>query len=156
MILTGHTTDDACLDVLKALLFTIRPPLIVEAGTYKGAFVVAATDSCPYAEVYTADTQKFWTDLPVSIKYHQLDFGDMLANLPAPQFAYIDSGPVDNEVTPMLRFNHYQLAKAAVSPGGYVVTHDTNERDWLGRDEIVTDAQLVLTCGAGLAIWRKS
>ncbi|NIW93484.1 MAG: hypothetical protein GWN20_11520, partial [Phycisphaerae bacterium] len=92
-------TDVESLLQLYNLLFYTSPYVIVEAGTYKGHFSVAAARLLPKCHVFTADIDRFCElpDLPNLTFYHG-DFADMMEEFNITHdFAFIDSGPATVE-----------------------------------------------------------
>lgn len=147
------TTEPETLDFLFALLEYLRPAVIVEAGTWRGDFAIEAARRLPDSHVYSADVIRAVTDpgLPNLTLFHG-DFGEMLEDGMPFDFAFIDSGPSNEDFG--VRLRHWHRAKFRVSPGGLVVCHDMIHRDWMGGEEIASES-LLLNGGKGLALWRK-
>lgn len=164
---SGDATGVDTLHLLSALLILSRPSLIVEAGTFKGHFAIAAASACPSAHIWTADVARHpeWLEVAAQfglasrIHFYEGDFAAMLSEhfqLRSVDFAYIDSGPArGHTVRDDIRWQHYLAAKPYMCRHGIVATHDTNAAaQWRHGEDIVADASLVLCGDLGLALWQ--
>ena len=152
--LDAVATDADSLYFLFGLISFLKPKVVVEAGTWKGHFSLTLVQIMPSITIYTADPIRFMKDSG-PLQYYQGDFVDMLElyKLDSIDFAYIDSGPPctsdwDNGV----RWRHYQAVIPRMAPGGLIVSHDMNNRDWEGADKIHELADIYLPAGRGLTI----
>lgn len=126
--------------------------MVAEAGTHRGAFAIEAALRFPGLAVHTADVvARPMPDLP-NLRFWHCDFEEMLTEVGAFDFAFIDSGPCEEE--PSVRIRHWRAAKEWAADGGVVACHDMIHRDWEGAEEIASES-LILGGGKGLALWQK-
>ena len=147
-------TDAASLYFLFALISFLNPKVVVEAGTWKGHFSLTLAQIMPSIAIYTADPIRFMKE-PGLLQYYQGDFVDMLESykLDSIDLAYIDSGPpCSSDWDHGIRWRHYQAVIPRMAPGGLIISHDMNDRDWEGADKIFELASIYLSAGRGLTI----
>lgn len=147
-------TDADSLYFLLSLASFIKPKVVVEAGTWKGHFSLTLVTLMPDIIVCTADPIRFMKDSG-PLQYYQGDFVDMLEvyKLDSINFAYIDSGPpCSSDWDNGIRWRHYEAVLPRMAPGGLIVSHDMNDRDWEGADKIYELASIYLPAGRGLTI----
>lgn len=152
--LDSEATDEPSLNLLITLAVYLQPAIIVEAGTWKGHFSVTAAEWLPNSRVYTADTYEAGVIGPPNMRFFHGDFEAMLRIVPAPiNFAFIDSGPpFVQDWEHGIRWRHYCAVKPFMAPGGLIISHDMNSRDWNHAEDILAESDLYLPGGRGITI----
>lgn len=156
----NEATEQETIIFLIGLLAYLEPSLVVESGTYRGHFALAASITLPSSRVLTCDPVDYSVQRLSNLEYFHQDFEDMLEGLNERSigFAFIDSGPIPGPepgtflVEDEVRWRHYQAVKPYMAPGGLIVVHDMNNRDWYKADQILAEASLYLPAGRGITI----
>ena len=166
----GYACEPDTLHLLYALVRYLKPALIVEAGTYRGAsacvMAQALKDSQTDGVVWTADVEDHGAletvernKLQDYISLYRGDFVEMLAGPLASQrcrFAFVDSGSsgggeVLNTAT---RIAHCHAVFPILKAGGILAVDDAAGQ-WDGVQELRDQASLYLPNGRGLILVQR-
>ena len=164
--LDGHSAEDATLYLLFGLVKSMRPSLIVEAGTYMGhattIMAAAMREAGIDGELWSADPMDYGAlkvveqnGLTDFVHLYRGDFNEMLEGpLKDRSFrmAFIDSGPSSTfQTADDIRHHHCEAARKRLKAGGLMIVDDASGQ-WVGVEEIRDQASLYLAPGRGLAL----
>ena len=132
----GHASAPEQCQLLAALVRCQRPEVLVEAGTYRGHTAVhiwRVLNELRHGHLHTADPYPHGQMATLAgldrVTFYQADFLDMLARLPAVDFAYIDASKPEKGGA-ALRWQHFEAVRARLRPGGLICVDDTAADDW--------------------------
>lgn len=172
----GDGCDEATLVMLYAMVRYIRPALVIEAGTYRGAAActtaLAMKDGGIDGEIWTADVKGYDAEdiirsngMQDIVNLYRGDFVDML-NGPLlgrkARFAFIDSGKTvqlhgeeEDAGTPSnIRMTHLQAALKTLQIGGVVAVDDASG-EWDHVDWVRANAGVYIPNHRGLALFTR-
>lgn len=152
------------------------PVTVVEAGTFKGDFALAAGDVMRQmgqrGKVFTADPVNQGVvervkeeGLEEFVEYYEGTFEKMLTHFSqihvhTVDFAFIDSGPLNDSIEDRetfvaergVRYQDYERVKPYMTPGGLIVVDDMTNIAWDNSEKILAETDIFLKGGRGLTI----
>lgn len=156
-----HATAPEQCALIASLIVCAKPLVVVESGTYMGHtayFIASELQGLGRGHLYTADplpADQLGTlsGLKPWVTFHKGDFLEMLAGIPAVDFAYIDA-TADGPGGARLRWEHFQAVRAKLRPGGIICVDDTAADDWDDQENGRSAARIRSVCNINFRFLR--
>lgn len=124
------SSEREVVDMLEALVWMLKPEVIVETGCFKGYGTLSLVNGAlknQFGHVYTCDLQ---SEMVEATRHRTLGVAtveqctgvELISKLPSIDFAFLDSGGQAS-----VRREELELVLPKLSPWGVVAVHDTGE-----------------------------